>query len=189
MYTINKPKELTKVTKLNAEEIFLADNTYYIKCIDTFYSVDKLMLKKLSFGDKTGLCIKAYRELEDMQLLTIQGITTVKGFKVIEAEEVRDIKEELEELIVDKPEVTKDSPVTEKSLFDYTEEELDEIFDSKIEFKKEMDHLDIEWEKEFTKQINKRDMYCPSCCGTCLDCPYIGNSNGDYDYEFFLRWG
>lgn len=182
MYTINKPKELTKVTKLNAEEIFLADNTYYIKCVDTFYSMDKEMLKKISFGDRTGLCIRAYRELEDMQLLTMQGITTVKGFKVIEVEEVKDVLTELTELIDDKP-------ATEKSIFDYTEEELEEIFDSKIEFKKEMDHLDIEWEKEFTKQINKRDMYCPSCCGTCLDCPYIGNSNGDYDYEFFLRWG
>lgn len=109
MYTINKPKELTKVTKLNAEEIFLADNTYYIKCVDTFYSMDKEMLKKISFGDRTGLCIRAYRELEDMQLLTMQGITTVKGFKVIEVEEVKDVLTELTELIDDKPVATKDS--------------------------------------------------------------------------------
>ena len=103
MYVINKPVELTKVKKINAEEIFLAEDIYYIKSVDTFYSVNKEMLKKISIADRTGLCIKAYRSLEDMQLLTMQGITNIKGFKIVEVEEVRDIKEELTEMISDKP--------------------------------------------------------------------------------------
>lgn len=183
MYTIKKPVKLEKVIKLDVEEILLVDNIYYIKSLDTFYSADKSMFKKIAFVDRNGLCIKAYRELEDMQLLTRQGITTIKYIKVIEVEEVKDVAAELKELLDNKTKMEVDSEVKD-SIFDYTEEELDEIFDSKIEFKKEMDHLDKAWEEEFGKSVKKRDMYCPNCCGTCLDCPYIDNS--EYNYEFFL---
>lgn len=174
MYTINKPKELTKVTKLNAEEIFLADNTYYIKCVDTFYSMDKEMLKKISFGDRTGLCIRAYRELEDMQLLTMQGITTVKGFKVIEVEEVKDVLTELTELIDDKPVATKDS--SKKDPCDKEKEEYNKFIKELEKFINEddeeeiseqyKDHLDKEWEEEFCKPKKQISRYCPNCCGT-----------------------
>ena len=209
MYIINKPKEVTKVTKLNAEEIFLADNTYYIKCIDTFYSVNKEMLKKLSFGDKTGLCIKAYRELEDMQLLTMQGITTVKGFKVIEVEEVRDIKEELEELIADKPEVTEEVVIEiEKKIFTQEEVEYLYLMGEYEEVKKIIEETNIKLDLEafkkevgdmrefykmfgqYTEEPKKQttQKYCTNCCGTCLDCPYIFNDEGIITDEYFLRW-
>lgn len=208
MYTIDKPKEVTKVIKLNADEIFLADDTYYIKSVDSFYSMNKEMLKKLSFGDRSGLCIKAYRELEDMQLLTMQGITNIKGFKIIVVEEVRDIKEELTELIEDKPvEPVKTEPVNKRI---FTQEEIEYLYimgeyeavkkiveETNIEldleaFKKEVGDM-----KEFYKMFGQyaedpkkptAKQFCTNCCGTCLDCPYLFNDDGIITDEYFLRW-
>lgn len=208
MYIIDKPKEVTKVIKLNADEIFLADDTYYIKSVDSFYSMNKEMLKKLSFGDRSGLCIKAYRELEDMQLLTMQGITNIKGFKIIVVEEVRDIKEELTELIEDKPvEPVKTEPVNKRI---FTQEEIEYLYimgeyeavkkiveETNIEldleaFKKEVGDM-----KEFYKMFGQyaedpkkptAKQFCTNCCGTCLDCPYLFNDDGIITDEYFLRW-
>ena len=205
MYVIDKPKELTKVKGINAEEIFLAEDIYYIKAVDTFYSVNKEMLKKLSFGDRTGLCIKAYRELEDMQLLTMQGITDIKGFKIIVAKEVRDIKEELEELIEDKPV----KPV-ETAKRKYTQEEVEYLYlIGEIDLVKEIikdptSNIDIEAfkkevgdMKEFYKMFGQYaeepkkptiKQFCTNCTGTCLDCPYLFDDEGIITDEYFLRW-
>lgn len=208
MYVINKPVELTKVKGINAEEIFLSENIYYIKAVDTFYSVNKKMLKKISIADRTGLCIKAYRELEDMQLLTMQGITNIKGFKIIEVEEVRDIKEELEELISDKPKEPIETEPVNKRIF--TQEEIEYLYimgefesvkkiieetNIKLDleaFKKEVGDM-----KEFYKMFGQyaeepkkstAKQFCTNCCGTCLNCPYIFNDDGIITDEYFLRW-
>lgn len=208
MYVINKPIELTKVKKINAEEIFLAEDIYYIKAVDTFYSVNKEMLKKLSFGDRTGLCIKAYRELEDMQLLTMQGITNIKGFKIIVVKEVRDIKEELNELVEDKPVEPIETEPVNKRIF--TQEEIEYLYimgeyeavkkiieETNIEldleeFKKEVGDM-----KEFYKMFGQyaeeqkkptAKQFCTNCCGTCLDCPYMFNDEGIITDEYFIRW-
>lgn len=208
MYVINKPIELTKVKKINAEEIFLAEDIYYIKAVDTFYSVNKEMLKKLSFGDRTGLCIKAYRELEDMQLLTMQGITNIKGFKIIVVKEVRDIKEELNELVEDKPVEPIETEPVNKRIF--TQEEIEYLYimgeyeavkkiieETNIEldleeFKKEVGDM-----KEFYKMFGQyaeeqkkptAKQFCTNCCSTCLDCPYMFNDEGVITDEYFIRW-
>lgn len=206
MYVINKPIELTKVKKLNVDEIFLAENIYYIKAVDTFYSMDKEMLKKIAIADRTGLCIKAYRELEDMQLLTMQGITNIKGFKIIVVEEVRDIKEELEEMIEDKPV----EPVETEELRRFTQEEIEYLYimgeyeavkkiinETNIEldleaFKKEVGDMKEfykmfgQYSEEPKKQTAKQ--FCANCCGTCLDCPYLFNDEGIITDEYFIRW-
>lgn len=208
MYVINKPVELTKVKKINAEEIFLAENIYYIMAVDTFYSMDRDMLKKIAIADRTGLCIKAYRSLEDMQLLTMQGITDIKGFKIIVVEEVRDIKEELTEMISDKP-VEVAEPIKEE-LREYTQEEVEYMYimgefdlvkriinENKVEldlesFKKEVGNM-----KEFYKMFGQyaeepkkqtTHKFCTNCCGTCSDCPYMFNDEGIITDEYFLRW-
>ena len=212
MYVINKPLELTKVKKINAEEIFLAEDTYYIKAVDTFYSMDKDMLKKIAIADRTGLCIKAYRELEDMQLLTMQGITNIKGFKLIVVEEVRDIKEELTELIEDKPvePIETEEPVETEEVRRFTQEEIEYLYimgeyeavkkiieETNIEldleaFKKEVGDMKEfykmfgQYSEEPKKQTAKQ--FCTNCCGTCLDCPYLFNDDGIITDEYFIRW-
>ena len=211
MYVINKPIELTKVKKINAEEIFLAEDIYYIKAVDSFYSMDKDMLKKIAIADRTGLCIKAYRDLEDMQLLTLQGITNIKGFKIIVVEEVRDIKEELTELVEDKPvEPIETEPVKTEELRKFTQEEIEYLYimgeyeavkkiinETNIEldleaFKKEVGDM-----KEFYKMFGQyaeeqkkptTKQFCTNCCGTCLDCPYLFNDEGIITDEYFIRW-
>lgn len=212
MYVINKPVELTKVKGINAEEIFLAEDIYYIKAIDTYYSMDKDMLKKIAIADRTGLCIKAYRDLEDMQLLTMQGITNIKGFKIIVVEEVRDIKEELTELIEDKPKepIETEEPVKTEELRRFTQEEVEWLYvmeefdlvkriinENKVDldiesFKKEVGDMREfykmfgQYGEEPKKQTTKQ--FCTNCCGTCLDCPYMFNDYGIITDEYFLRW-
>lgn len=208
MYVINKPVELTKVKKINVDEIFHADDTYYIKSVDTFYSMDKDMLKKIAIADRTGLCIKAYRELEDMQLLTMQGITDIKGFKIIVSEEVRDIKEELEEMISDKPKEPIETEPVNKRIF--TQEEIEYLYlmgeyeavkkiinETNIkldleEFKKEVGDM-REFYKMFGQYVEDpkkptAKQFCTNCCGTCLDCPYMFNDDGIITDEYFIRW-
>lgn len=206
MYVINKPVELTKVKKINAEEIFHAEDIYYIKAVDTFYSMDKNMLKKIAIADRTGLCIKAYRSLEDMQLLTMQGITNIKGFKIIVSEEVRDIKEELEEMISDKPV----KPVETEELRIFTQEEIEYLYimgefeavkkiinETNIELDLEAFKNEVGDMKEFYKMFGQyaeepkksaAKQFCTNCCGTCLDCPYMFNDDGIITDEYFIRW-
>lgn len=208
MYVINKPVELTKVKKINAEEIFLAEDIYYIKAIDGFYSMDKLMLKKIAIADRTGLCIKACRELEDMQLLTMQGITDIKGFKIIVSEEVRDIKEELTEMISDKPVKTEEPKTEELRIFTQEEVEYLYIMGQYEAVKKIVEETNIKLDleafknevgdmKEFYKMFGQyvedpkkptAKQFCTNCTGTCLDCPYLFNDDGIITDEYFLRW-
>lgn len=208
MYVINKPVELTKVKKINAEEIFLAEDTYYIKAVDTFYSMNKEMLKKIAIADRTGLCIKAYRSLEDMQLLTMQGITDIKGFKIIVSEDVRDIKEELTELIEDKPvEPVKTEPVNKRI---FTQEEIEYLYlmgeyeavkkiieETNIKLDLEAFKNEVGDMKEFYKMFGQyaedpkkptAKQFCTNCTGTCLDCPYLFNDDGIITDEYFIRW-
>lgn len=214
MYIINKPVELTKVKKINAEEIFLAENIYYIKAVDTYYYMDKDMLKKIAIADRTGLCIKAYRELEEMQLLTMQGVTDIKGFKIIVVEEVRDIKEELTEMIEDKPVksaavvVSKPVEVVETvSKRKYTQAEVEYLYMiGEIDLVKKIikapySNIDIEaFKKEVFDVRDFREIFgdepkkltakkfCTNCCGTCSDCPYMFNDEGIITDEYFIRW-
>lgn len=208
MYVIDKPIELTKVKKINAEEIFLADDTYYIKAVDTFYSMNKDMLKKIAIADRTGLCIKAYRGLEDMQLLTMQGITNIKGFKIVEVEEVKDIRSELNELVEDKPvEPVKTEPVNKRR---FTQEEIEYLYimgeyeavkkiinETNIELDLESFKNEVGDMKEFYKMFGQYTeeqkkptikQFCTNCCGTCLDCPYMFNDDGIITDEYFIRW-
>lgn len=208
MYVINKPIELTKVKKINAEEIFHADDTYYIKSVDTFYSMDRDMLKKIAIADRTGLCIKAYRSLEDMQLLTMQGITDIKGFKIIVSEEVRDIKEELEEMISDKPVEPIETEPVNKRIF--TQEEIEYLYimgeyeavkkiveETNIKLDLEAFKNEVGDMREFYKMFGQyvedpkkptAKQFCTNCCGTCLDCPYMFNDDGIITDEYFIRW-
>lgn len=139
------------------------------------------MLKKLSFGDKTGLCITAYRDLEDMQLLTKQGITTIKGFKVIEIEEVKDIAIELQELLNDEPFDTNNNGTDTNDTSG--KEEID--YDRLIKIFMEDDFIIPEEPERDPQEEHKKQIgiYCIDCCGTCSYCPYIEED----DYSYFLK--
>lgn len=98
IFDIINPIKLHKAMKLSIDSIALKDDIYYIKTIDDFnYMLDKALLRRMCLYDKSNTCAKAFRQLKNKQLITVDGIVDIDDINIINTElteEQRLLKEE-----------------------------------------------------------------------------------------------
>lgn len=87
IFDIVNPTKLKQSTSLNIDSIVLNNDVYYIKSTDNeYYEMDRILLRRMCLFDGSGLCAKAFRQLKNKQLITIDGIVDIDDINIINKE-------------------------------------------------------------------------------------------------------
>ena len=71
----------------NIKYIALSDDKYYLKTSGgAYYSMDKQVLREMCLLDISGMCTKAYRTLNNNQMVDKEGITDIDGVNLVKNE-------------------------------------------------------------------------------------------------------
>lgn len=87
IFDIVNPIKLKQSTSLNIDSIVLNNDVYYIKSTDNeYYEIDRILLRRMCLFDRSGLCAKAFRQLKNKQLITMDGIVDIDDINIINKE-------------------------------------------------------------------------------------------------------